>query len=571
MPKRSEKGITLLFVGVALVFIVPMVGLGIDVGFLYNTKSKLQTAVDGAALAAARALNTGSSTASQALTAQHNAVNWFYANFPSNYFGTQNTVMSTSNVSVFDDPNNAHLRDVTVSATTQVNTLFMKWVGVNYVTVGASGNASRRDIVAMLVLDRSFSIQMAGECSTMIAAAKTFTGQFAEGRDNIGLVTFGGDVLMQQAPTTSFQSVLGYTNDQGSGTGLIDNINCQGNTNTATAISVAYNELWKMNLPGALNVLVLETDGLPNTLTLNFWDSTNTVAGLSNTSACTDKNGKTKSAGGFATAATFSTLQWTPQIPLGTTSYLSGNPTTTAAGLVGAVGTADPGDGAGNIFIWMQQPYYGSMMPAPGGSTSTYFQSTWATTAAGHAPGCGFADASAGPSSGGVNNYTTSAGDFAWFPLTDVFGNDLSPATNPYQTVTLTADSKHIANSGYTNYRAGAQNAADNAAYNARVGYALASPNTSTVLQASIFVIGLGGSGGSPPDPILMQRMANDPNGDEFNTTPQFSACSTETTAGATCVSYSTQPQGLLVYSNSPSEWSEGFLTISSQILRLSK
>jgi Flp pilus assembly protein TadG len=548
-----------------MVFIVPLVGLGIDVGFLYNTKSKLQTAVDGSALAAARALSTGSSTSAQATTAQNNAVNWFYANFPSNYFGTQNTVMGTGNVSVFDDPNNAHLRDVTVSATTQVNTLFMKWVGVNYVAVGATGNASRRDVVAMLVLDRSFSIQMAGECSTMIAAAKAFTGQFAEGRDNIGLVSFGADVLMEQAPTTSFQSVLGYTNDQGSGAGLIDNINCQGNTNTATAISVAYNQLWTMNLPGALNVLVMETDGLPNTLTLNFWDSTNNVVGLTSSSTCTDNSGGKLYKD--TAASSFSTIQWTPKIPLGTTSYLSGNPTTTAAGLVGAVGTADPGDGAGSIFIFMQQPYYGTMMPAPGGSSSSNFESTWATSASGHAQGCAWADASAGPSAGGSSNYPSTLSDFAWFPLTDVFGNQLNPSTNPYQTVTLTSDSKHIANSGYTNYRAGAQNAADNAAYNARQGYDLPSPNTSTVMQASIFIIGLGGSGGSPPDPILMQRMANDPNGDEFNTTPQFSACSAE----PTCVTYSSQPQGLLVYSNSPSEWSEGFLTLSSQILRLSK
>lgn len=550
-------------------FIVPLVGLGIDIGFLYNTKSKLQTAVDGAALAAARALSTGSSTSSQALTAQNNAVNWFYANFPSNYFGTQNTVMSTANVQVFDDPNNAHLRDVTVNATTQVNTLFMKWFSVNYVTVGAAGNASRRDVVAMLVLDRSFSIQMAGECSTMIAAAKAFTGQFAEGRDNIGLVSFGGDVLMEQAPTTSFQSVLGYTNDSGSGTGLIDSIHCQGNTNTASAISVAYNQLWTANLPGALNVLVLETDGLPNTLALNFWDSTNNVVGLTSSSTCTDNGGGKLYKD--TTASSFSTINWTPSIPLGTTSYLSGNPTSTASGLVGAIGTADPGDGAGNIFLYMQQPYYGTMMPTPTGSGSGNFESTWATSASGHAQGCAWADSSAGPAGVGANNYATTLSDFAWFPLTDVFGNQLNPSTNPYQTVTLTSDSKHVANTGYTNFRSGAQNAADNAAYNARQGYDLPSPNQTTVMQASIFVIGLGGSGGSPPDPILMQRMANDPNGDEFNTTPQFAACSTETTAGSTCVSYSTQPQGLLVYSNSPSEWSEGFLTISSQILRLSK
>ena len=37
---------------------------------------------------------------------------------------------------------------------------------------------------------------------------------------------------------------------------------------------MGYNEIYKMNLPGAFNVLFLETDGLPNTLTMNFWDST---------------------------------------------------------------------------------------------------------------------------------------------------------------------------------------------------------------------------------------------------------------------------------------------------------
>src|ERR1700676_359468 len=104
--KRKESGVTLLLGTVSLLFIVPMIGLAIDVGFLYAVKSKLQAAVDGAALAAARALNIGQTLSSQTASAQNNAVNWFYANFPSNYFGTQNTQMTTSNVQVFTDANN---------------------------------------------------------------------------------------------------------------------------------------------------------------------------------------------------------------------------------------------------------------------------------------------------------------------------------------------------------------------------------------------------------------------------------------------------------------------------------
>ena len=128
-----------------------------------------------------------------------------------------------------------------------------------------------------------------------------------------------------------------------------------GNTGTAQAISVAYNELWKKNLPGALNAMVLETDGLPNTVTMNFWDSTNSVAGVTNAS-CQDLNGHKLGAGspaGFGTLTTIvngaSALQWTPQVPLGTSSFLpssmtytSGGNVYTPQGIVGAVGSLRP-------------------------------------------------------------------------------------------------------------------------------------------------------------------------------------------------------------------------------------
>ena len=88
---RKQKG-TSLFLGTAsLVFIIPLIGLFIDVGILYAVKSRLQASVDGAALAAARALNLGSTTAAQATTAKQNAVNWFYANFPPGTWTTSGT------------------------------------------------------------------------------------------------------------------------------------------------------------------------------------------------------------------------------------------------------------------------------------------------------------------------------------------------------------------------------------------------------------------------------------------------------------------------------------------------
>ena len=204
-------------------------------------------------------------------------------------------------VQVFDDPNNPNLRNVTVTANTTVPTIFMRWFNMSSTLVAATGNASRRDAVVMMVLDRSGS--MGATCSDLIASAKLFTGQFSAGRDRIGLVTFSDGAFVASPPTTDFRTALGYDDGTSSGSGAIDNIVCKGGTGTANALSLGYNELYKMNLPGAFNVLFMETDGLPNTLTMNFWDSTTNTYALDANSNCADKNGKTMSAAGWTSAA----------------------------------------------------------------------------------------------------------------------------------------------------------------------------------------------------------------------------------------------------------------------------
>ncbi|MGH7487992.1 MAG: hypothetical protein ACREMY_20690, partial [bacterium] len=90
---------------------------------------------------------------------------------------------------------------------------------------------------------------------------------------------------------------------------------------------------------------------------------------------------------------------------------------------------------------------------------------------------------------------------------------------------------------------------------------------TNTTLPAYFFTIGLGGNSTNPPDPVLLQRMANDPNGDTFNTPATYSACADETG----CVTYTSQPQGTFIYAPNQSQLAQAYLTISSQILRLSK
>src|SRR5580692_7458658 len=94
--KRGESGNSLFLGTVALIYIIPLMGLSIDASFLYAVKGRLQAAVDGAALGAARALNIGQTLQSQQTNAAQNAMNWFYANFPPNTWATTGTVMGTS-------------------------------------------------------------------------------------------------------------------------------------------------------------------------------------------------------------------------------------------------------------------------------------------------------------------------------------------------------------------------------------------------------------------------------------------------------------------------------------------
>lgn len=530
---RNQKGTSLVLGTAALVFIIPLIGLFIDVGILYAVKSRLQASVDGASLAAARALSLGSTTDAQSTTAKQNAVNWFYANYPVGTWTTTGTVMNSSSVNVFDDATNPNLRNVTVSASTQVPSYFMKFLNFGSTTLTATGNASRRDVVAMVVLDRSGS--MGSSCSSLISAAKQFTGQFAEGRDRIGLISFSDGSYLHSSPGTDFQTVLGYTNSLGSASGAIDTIKCNGGTGTAQAISLAYNELFKKNLPGALNLIMFETDGLPNTLVYNWWDGS--AAGLSNSSNCLDSNGKMPGTGtgrgGWTTLA--SMKNWTSghSMNTGGTGYMADIP----SGAIGSFYASDPSQGKYMIVLF--NPW---QTGANASNNSIYVQSA--------ASGCTF-------DSGGT---TTDYSDFKWLPGSDVYGNSVNPS-NAYQSLSLSGG--HVSLSGtastdWSKVHAAALNATDNAAYRAR---------TNGTLPAYFFAIGLGGNGGDDPDYILMQRMANDPGGDDFNSPAKYDPCASETG----CVTYSAQPQGTFIFSPNSAQLGQAFLAISSQILRLSR
>lgn len=596
-PKRGESGNSFFVGGLSLVFIIPLMGLTIDASFLYASKARLQAAVDGSALGAARALNMGATLQSQQANAAQNAVNWFYANFPPGTWASSNTVMSTTgevnsgsgfgstgqSVHIYPDSSNPQLDHVDVTASTQVPTFFMRWFGVQYTTLNVVSYATRRAAVVMMVMDRSGSMcavngvakpQPCGKtssgsaCQAMINAAKQFTGQFAEGRDYIGMITFSSNTYIivpsgktSGVPDTSFQTTLGYTNNFGTGTGAIDSIECMGGTGTPQAIAQGFTLLTQAGLPGALNILLIETDGLPNTATMNYYDSVNNKVALSAGSNCKDTSSPTNltmSNGGFTTAAVIP--HWNSfslnlaAAPFGTAAAPFPN---TPLGMVGAVYSDDPG--TGTQFDIMMNQWTNAGGPQATQSVGNASDEYNTNAAMNTANGCSF--------NGSLTN-TNNPSDFAWWPMTDVYGNSFNP-TNAYKSVTtqnfsgITRLQQSGANpANWTNYHNAVLNATDNAAYTAR---------TNATYQTYVFALGLGNnSAGAPPDPILMQRLANDPEGDTFNNPAQYPACATETG----CITYpasSGQLQGKYVFAPTSNELAQAFLAISSQILRLNK
>jgi hypothetical protein len=290
--------------------------------------------------------------------------------------------------------------------------------------------------------------------------------------------------------------------------------------------------------------LLVETDGLPNTMALNFgWDTTTGANALRGT-GCTDANGKNKSPnGGWNNSA--AQRQWTPSKALG------GSIGTIAAGAYASLFSQDPNQPGGVFLYGMINPWHAD--GHQGFTLTGTDDSTLADTAT---PGCLF------DGSNKVNH--ANLADINWIPPKDIFGNSLNPSTDPYKFVSGDG-SGHIAFSTlaatpqWQNYHDAALNATIDAAYRAR---------TNATIPATVFVIGLGGNDPNyTPDYTLLQRVANDSAGDGFNVPQLYTSCATQTG----CVNYPTQSQGTFIFSEDKTELRSSFLKLSSQILRLSK
>ena len=149
----SDKGVVLVHLAVILTVLMLASGLAVDTGRAYVVKAQLTKAVDGAALGAARMLNSGDPEGRRGAHLRRELpapATWALprSRIPAtdpNFFSLETIPATGVNV-------------VTIRATATMPTTFMRVANLDEVTVSSSGEATRRMVDLSLVLDVSSSI-----------------------------------------------------------------------------------------------------------------------------------------------------------------------------------------------------------------------------------------------------------------------------------------------------------------------------------------------------------------------------------------------------------------------------
>ncbi|USD31235.1 MULTISPECIES: vWA domain-containing protein [Vibrio] len=258
---RRSRGLVALISVIAAPFLILTLGLAIDSGRAFLVKAKLFAAVDAAAIAAARAVAEGESSASSA------ANKFFSANLPADYHGS--TATSPNITYGYDSFGNI---SIDLSASAQVDTTFLGVFGYNTLDVSASAQVVRRPVDLVLVVDNTTSLMLGsiGDVTDdVIARSKEFITNFNESFDRIALVkyAYGAEIPV------SFQSSRGHSrSDISTEIDAFDfgSLSSLQYTNSSEGIYLALDALRNVTDPANLKVIVFFTDGAPNTFASEF-------------------------------------------------------------------------------------------------------------------------------------------------------------------------------------------------------------------------------------------------------------------------------------------------------------
>ncbi len=197
--KREEHGSVLIFVAVAAFVLLIVTGLSIDMARTMLVRSKIITAIDAAALAAASVART------QDVTRVANG--FFEANFPMNYLGT---TLNPLQIMAFDEAGNvlsvtdpaqmAAATRLNVQVTGIMPSSIMSIVGVNDVEIATESEVllgRSREVEIAMTMDISGSMCRAANASATVCAVSNtrLDALKATARTFVQGLTAGGGTL----------------------------------------------------------------------------------------------------------------------------------------------------------------------------------------------------------------------------------------------------------------------------------------------------------------------------------------------------------------------------------------
>ncbi|MBF0269874.1 MAG: pilus assembly protein [Alphaproteobacteria bacterium] len=154
----DRRGNMAVILAIALVPLILGIGVAVDISRAYVVRSRLAYALDAAGLA------VGSTQGDQAAL-QTTMENFFYKNYPAEVMGTPTGLQMT-----IDSVNNT----VALSASVNLETVFLSVVGVNYLDVSYSNEITReiKGLEVVLALDTTGSMASSGKIQALRTASQ---------------------------------------------------------------------------------------------------------------------------------------------------------------------------------------------------------------------------------------------------------------------------------------------------------------------------------------------------------------------------------------------------------------